>query len=184
MWCLVSTTKRFQKSSGVIAFHSPNHQEQRPPGQLLEVPTPVRARGPARCAQLLGGRGWNKNAICTVQLYVQLIEHSNWTQLKFPILICYNIYLDFADLQLLWHDFLLDLNILEQTILIMTKNPANDGLFTRTCARGIRCMILLSNDVNKYSSIHLKKLCSLFSLSVENSCHCQCVVPPFFVIPW
>ena len=64
LWGLV-TTKRFQKSSGVIAFHSPNHQEQRQPGQLLEVPTPVPARGPARHTQLLGGLlgGWNKNAI-------------------------------------------------------------------------------------------------------------------------
>ena len=42
-------------------------------------------------------------------------------------------------------------------------------------------MILMSDDVNKYSRIHPKIGVRFFSLFVENSC--QCVIPPFNVIP-
>lgn len=108
MWCLV-TTKRFQKSSGVIAFHSPNHQEQRPPGQLLEVPTPVPARGPARHTQLLGGL-WGaetKMPYCTTIRTTHRTWQLNAAQISNTIYSNYDFY--YLHLLFLWHDFFVEL---------------------------------------------------------------------------
>ena len=132
--------------------------------------------------------GGLKQKCHTVQLYVQLIEHGNWMQLKFPIrytITYYNIYLDLSYLQFLWHDFFVGLEHIRTNYLDYVKEPSKwRSLYPYLCVRRTLydCMILMSDDDNKYSRIHPEKCVRLFSLSVVNSC--QCVIPPFNVIPW